>query len=300
MLGFGLSLGVAILKAVSDVTQKRATTVIAHDEIVILLQRCIEVLVAILVLAAGVYLAFISPSISASLYTYFAVVILAAGVNFAAFYCNVRALRLSDVSLVSPISQLTPAVLLVTSPFMLGESVSAGGVAGVLLVVLGAYVLGIKHARVSVRSLYEPLLHLASDRGVRYALLASVLYGFSANLDKIGVKMSDPFVFTIASGVAMASGIALYSFVAHRNRLIITGSQVNSGLYPGLSGGVGSLLQMIAISLWPVAYVIAVKRLSAVFSVLTGAYLFKEKDLLPRLLGAAVMVAGTAVILIYG
>lgn len=45
-----------------------------------------------------------------------------------------------------------------------------------------------------------------------------------------------------------------------------------------------------------VSYVLAVKRLDVLLSVLAASYLYKEKGRLRRLSGAAVMLAGVAVI----
>ena len=49
---------------------------------------------------------------------------------------------------------------------------------------------------------------------------------------------------------------------------------------------------MVALTLAPVAQVIAVKRMSALISVLFGHFFFKEKELKARLIGAAIMVSG--------
>ena len=53
--------------------------------------------------------------------------------------------------------------------------------------------------------------------------------------------------------------------------------------------------QFMALTMAPVAQVIAVKRMSTVISVLFGCLLFQEPGLRQRLTGAAIMVAGVAV-----
>jgi uncharacterized membrane protein len=57
---------------------------------------------------------------------------------------------------------------------------------------------------------------------------------------------------------------------------------------------------MVALTMALVPYVIAVKRLSAVFGVLIGALLFKESGLAERLFGTALMVAGVFFIALLG
>jgi uncharacterized membrane protein len=56
----------------------------------------------------------------------------------------------------------------------------------------------------------------------------------------------------------------------------------------------------LAMSFTKVAYMISVKRMSILFSVLYGGILFSEEQLLKRLLGAAIMVSGAVLISIWG
>jgi len=53
---------------------------------------------------------------------------------------------------------------------------------------------------------------------------------------------------------------------------------------------------MLAINLTLVAYVISIKRLSIIFSVIFGFLLFKEKGFKERLTGAIIMVLGVILI----
>lgn len=60
----------------------------------------------------------------------------------------------------------------------------------------------------------------------------------------------------------------------------------------GLFSALTLVFQMTAISLTLVAYVISIKRTSAVMSVLFGHLIFKEKDIRERLVGAVIMIIG--------
>ena len=53
--------------------------------------------------------------------------------------------------------------------------------------------------------------------------------------------------------------------------------------------------QMLALPMAPVAQVIAVKRMSALLSVLFGHFFFREKGFKSRLAGAAIMVSGVVI-----
>lgn len=67
----------------------------------------------------------------------------------------------------------------------------------------------------------------------------------------------------------------------------------------GLLSGTGLVCQMTAVSLTLVAYVISIKRISAIFGVIFGYLIFKEKGIKERLLGAIIMVLGVAIITLF-
>jgi uncharacterized membrane protein len=56
---------------------------------------------------------------------------------------------------------------------------------------------------------------------------------------------------------------------------------------------------MIAISMTLVAYLISIKRTSAVISVLLGSLIFKEKGLKERILGSILMILGVLFITLF-
>lgn len=64
----------------------------------------------------------------------------------------------------------------------------------------------------------------------------------------------------------------------------------------GIFNALGVGFQMVAVEHIPVTQVIAIKRMSALLSVLMGHFIFKEKGLQERLLGAVIMVSGVVII----
>ena len=55
---------------------------------------------------------------------------------------------------------------------------------------------------------------------------------------------------------------------------------------------------MAAINLTLVAYVVSVKRTSAIMSVLFGYFIFKERGIKERLIGATIMIIGVLLIVL--
>jgi uncharacterized membrane protein len=75
-------------------------------------------------------------------------------------------------------------------------------------------------------------------------------------------------------------------------RVNISGSNLWLFLVGGLFMTGMEITHFVAMSLAPVAYMISVKRLSMVFSVLLGWIFFGEQNIRYRLVGGALMVAG--------
>ncbi len=189
----------------------------------------------------------------------------------------------------------TPLFLLLTSPLLLGESPSPLGMAGVLLIVLGSYLLNIHHRS---RGYLAPFRALLSEPGPRLMLLVALLWSITANVDKIGLQHSSPMFYGFAINAFLA--LALLPLALRRLRLTGQGLRADFGnlLAIGGAGGLTIVCQMAALNLAIVPYVIAIKRTSTIMSVLWGALLFKEANLRERLLGTVVMVGGVLLIVL--
>jgi len=217
------------------------------------------------------------------------------GVNIVTAILYMRAIRLSDLSLTVPMVSFTPLFLLVTSPLLLGERPGPAGIGGILLIVLGSYLLNLQRKG---QGFLAPFRALFSEPGPRLMLLVALLWSITANVDKIGLRHSSPLLWAIAVNSAIACGmvpVILYRRATRRGRI---GGNPGILMATGFCGAMTSLSQMTAISLTLVPHVIAIKRTSTLLSVLWGHFLFGERDIRKRLAGAAVMLAGVLLILL--
>ncbi len=298
MLGILLSFFVSGAKSVTDIFFKLASGKVDDDKVIVFFQRIIEASLAFLIfLSSYLFLNFIFTN-SKNIFTFDFLCILLIGtfLGATAIYFNIKAFRNADASLISPISQLTPAFLLFTSPLMVGDKVSFYGFTGVLLVVAGSYFLGMKNEHTTF---LEPIKSLYKNTGVRYALLASFIYAITSNIDKIAVTKTNPIVWTFTTGYLTA---IFMLFMIRKNKSLsqVDKSNVLYLLVPGFTGGIGSIVQLYAITLLPVPYVISIKRTASLFTVLYGVFVLKETEKRNKIIGAIFMVLGTLLILILG
>jgi uncharacterized membrane protein len=213
--------------------------------------------------------------------------------NAIAVLLYVHALSTSDLSLTVPLLTLSPAFLLVTSPWLVGEYPTLTDITGVALIILGSYVLNLREKQ---QGYLAPLWAILEQRGPRLMVLVAFIWSLTANLDKIGVLNSSPSFWVIALFSFIA--VLLVPVIALRSRQPL--QQIQSH-YPSLLliGGLCSLavlLQMQAIELTLVTRVIAVKRLSTLLGVFWGHLCFGETGFKERSIGAILMVFGVFVI----
>lgn len=212
-------------------------------------------------------------------------------INAVATLLFMRAVKSSELSLAVPLRNFTPLFLLATSPLILRELPSSTGILGVLLIVGGAYLLNLESGSYGL----EPLRALARERGPRLMLLAAFLWSISSSYDKIGVQASSPLLWVASVNFFVVLSLLPLALLNVKLRVVPLRGAVSISM-AGVLGAIGLFFQMKAITLTLVAYVISIKRLGVLFSVLWGRVIFKEAVVEKRILGASLMVAGAALI----
>ena len=222
-------------------------------------------------------------------------ILIGGGLNILAFTLYVRAIKLADLSLTVPLVTLTPLFLLATSPLIVQEWPTWADGVGVVLLVIGSYVLNIQSpAAAESANLWSPLLAMAKNPGSRLMLCVAFIWSITSNFDKIGVINSSPLCWAVALFTVIASGMVPFVLRPGRGLAPLMGQWRLLAVTGGFNA-FAIAFQMLALTLAPVAQVIAVKRMSTLLSVLMGHFFFGEKGLRSRLLGAGIMVGGVVI-----
>ncbi|BAU13840.1 hypothetical protein LEP3755_43830 [Leptolyngbya sp. NIES-3755] len=216
--------------------------------------------------------------------------------NVVSFILYVRALQVADLSLTVPLVTLTPLFLLVTSPLIVHENPTGADAIGILLIVIGSYVLNLRERK---NGYFAPLRALVRNQGSRFMLMVAFIWSITSNFDKIGVVHSSPLFWSTALYSYLAVGMFPIAVFNSRRKF----HQILPNLKPlmliGFFHAIAITFQMIAVTYTLVTQVIAIKRMSALISVLFGHFLFHERGLRERLLGAAIMVFGVIVMTLF-
>ncbi|MDQ2100139.1 MAG: EamA family transporter [Tychonema bourrellyi B0820] len=201
----------------------------------------------------------------------------------------IKAIKVSDLSLTVPLVALTPLFMLLTSPLIVGEYPSFFDYIGILLIVTGSYLLNIKEKS---QGYLAPFKALLNERGPKLMLIVAFLWSITSNFDKIGVQNSSPifWLFSIVGTMSILLLPVLLYKTPNPSRKILKELPMLAAM--GFFNAIGVLCQMQALTLTLVVQVIAIKRTSVLMGVLFGHFIFKEKDIQQRLLGAVIMVWG--------
>lgn len=215
------------------------------------------------------------------------------GLNVLAVILYMKALKSSDLSLTVPMVAFTPLFLLITSPLILGEFPNITGLIGVLLIVTGSYIL---HLRPNQKSYLAPFRALFEEKGPRLMLMVALIWSVTSNFDKIGIQNSSPLFWSIAATLFMSVGLTPIVWVKFEKQDINSATLLLRLLPIGFFNALTIVFQMIAIDMTLVAYVISIKRTSAILVVLWGYFIFKESGIKNRLPGVIIMITGVFLI----
>jgi drug/metabolite transporter (DMT)-like permease len=213
----------------------------------------------------------------------------------------VHALRSTDLSILGPINAYKAVITLVLGAFVLGEVPSPVGLAGVLLILAGSHF-------VVDRSAGQPggnaFVQFFRERGVQLRFAALGLSATEAVFLKKALLLSSPlttFAFWSVLGLAVAvPAVAVLLGPRVRDEALLFRRSWRTYVLLAITTGLMQLATLFTFGALQVGYSLALFQLSAVISVLLGHRYFRERDVGKRLLGSAIMVAGAALIVVFG
>ena len=240
-------------------------------------------------LALG-FLFFDMPRVSAMFYL---VIFINIALFFLAQILMINSLKLSNLSASIPMLSFTPVFLLLTSYLMLKEFPTLAGLFGVLLVVVGSYVLNIGELK---QGYSEPIKSIFRNKGVFYMIIVAFLYSLCANLGKIGVNLSNAAYYMFSFYLIYSIFLFIIFYKNIKSNIQVLRKNLNYFALSGFSTAASEILIGIAYKLSIVPYLISLKRTSILFSVLIGIFIFREKNYKAAIMGSLIMLAGVLLI----
>lgn len=226
--------------------------------------------------------------------TFYLSLLLMIPLEIAAIILYVKAIKLSPLSLTIPFLALSPIFIILIAFLILGEIPDRSGLLGILLIVIGTYLLNI---RTTKEDLLGPIKAIRRERGSIFMIIVALIYSVTATLGKVAVQHSGPIFFGVFYPFLLT---LLLSVVLWRKGLLPEVlSRPKTFLPIGVFIAIMVLTHFTAISMTDVAYMISVKRVSLIFSVIYGRVLFGEENTGERLIGSMLMIGGVISITIF-
>lgn len=195
---------------------------------------------------------------------------------------RMHAYKYGDLSVVSSLFSLYPIILLITSPLITGDKLTAAGAVSVIVTIVGTIVI-----------LYKP--RNAKDRidpkAILFSLAAAICFSLNSCFDRLAVQTGTPLM----SGFMMTllAGVFILPMMLRKSAQL---PQLAQYRVPFLQRGFFEITFMVvklyALTLLQAPYVVGLQRISVLLSVVSGRVFFKEEHFVQRLIGACLVVAG--------
>jgi drug/metabolite transporter (DMT)-like permease len=221
--------------------------------------------------------------------------IISASAEAVYFLALSRAYDVGDLSVVYPVARSAPLFVAIAGAIFLGDPLSPMGIAGILLVLAGVYILHLKS--LDSGSLLEPLRSFKGP-AFGFALIAALGTTAYSLSDKAAVSGVNPVLYDFWLEIAIT--IVLTPIVLHnRGWGNIRDEWRSAWKRISFSGALmrgGYLLVLVAMTLAPVGYLLALRQFSVVIGALLGVAVLGEGYGKPRILGSAAIFAGVYII----
>ncbi|MEK6834692.1 MAG: EamA family transporter [Nanoarchaeota archaeon] len=209
-----------------------------------------------------------------------------------------KAIRHMEVSTVTPFLSFGPIFTLIFSLLFLKEHINNLQITGMMMVILGAYVLQSKKT-----DYLAPVKEIIKSRYIHYIFIALILNGFGAMIDRYILKNNflDPLSYLFLITLFLAINYNILISVLYKGIKDINKGFKANGLII-LIIAVTLLLSRIflleAFSLAPAFLVEPVKRISVIFVIVFGGAILHEKYLFKKFIASLLILGGIYLITI--
>ena len=197
--------------------------------------------------------------------------------EFLAIVFYLKSIKISPLSLVSPLIGLTPLFLIFSAKVFINEKLNNNEILGIILIVLS-----------SIFLIYGE--NIREEKGILYMTLVAFIYSFTSILVKTLLKFVSPFYFAFHYLFIMS--IISFFFWLKEGKKIFEKEVILSSIFFALM----IIFNNIALKIGKVSTMIALKRSSILWSVIIGGSLLKERKFLKRVFSSLFMLMGILLI----
>jgi uncharacterized membrane protein len=219
------------------------------------------------------------------------------------FYTLAMAYQKAPVSVVYPIARTFPILVVTWAGIFLRERPSAWGVAGILIIVLGCFVLPLP----SLKPGSGLSLSLYFNAGTLWALLSALFTSIYSMSDKMAARTYSALsmkqgIFLSVNYVYLQNAVSLLIMlgIMRFRKMALLPAPRKYTLPSGLIFMISYLLVMLAMRIEPVAYVVSLRQVSIVIAAAASMVWVEKVFSWPRFLGSVLIFLGACAVSLLG
>jgi len=209
------------------------------------------------------------------------------------FIVLLRGYRKSDLTVVYPLARGSgPLLSSLVAVLFLGEKISLVGVAGILGVVAGVFL--IAGGPRLWKKAHDPAQRARVHKGMRYGVLTGAFIAAYTVADSYAVKFlaMSPILLDYFGNLVRMVLLAPVALKDRATTARMWREQWKYALLVAAVSPVSYVLVLYAVQQAPISHVAPAREVSMLFAALIGGHLLREGDRLLRLLGALFIAAG--------
>ncbi len=199
----------------------------------------------------------------------------------------------ADLTVVYPLARGSgPLLSSLAAIFLLGERMTAAGLAGIAAVVAGVFL--IAGGPALLRTAHDPVQRERVHRGIRYGLLTGAFIASYTVVDGYAVKLLavSPILLDYIGNLFRLGLLAPSVLRDPVQARLLWLRQWKHALFIGIISPVSYVLVLYAVKVAPLSHVAPAREVSMLFAALIGGHLLGEGDRAARLVGAVMIAAG--------
>lgn len=206
-----------------------------------------------------------------------------------------RAHRSGDITLVTPILNLSPVLVLGTSALIASEMPSTIALVGCVVVTVGAYWLGMVAAKTS--DPFAPFRLMRENKPMLQMLIATIVWAFTTSLHSVAIAATNVYFYAGVGTIILAVMFVAGALVFERKEFFgrIRKVDVAKPVALGLVNTFAFMAMLVAQSGGADSSVQSIKHLSIVIAAF-GAWYYLKEPLAKRIVPIVVMVVGAILV----
>jgi len=206
-------------------------------------------------------------------------------------YFMVEALKFGELSVLAPINSYKVIVALLFGIIFLGEIPQTTGILGIILIILGSYFI------FNSFNIFE----IFSKKEIQFRFLALIFTGIEAILIKKVILLSSiELMFCTNCLMGLIFSLLILKIKKENADLKIKREHLPRYLLTSLSFGVMAFVTALVFKRIQVGYALSLFQLSILLNLFFGWKVFREKDILRKLLGSIIIIFGAILVILKG